>query len=153
MCNFTRFLQKETIKFVRTCDAARAPIFGSVCAAGADLCAAEATIVPANGKACISTGLKVAIPYGYYGRVAPRSGLAAKKFLDVGAGVVDSDYRGVLHVLLFNFSKEDFQVNVGDRIAQLICEKICHPEYTEVQSIDDTDRGEGGFGSTGVATS
>lgn len=66
----------------------------------------------------------MAIPEGFYGRIAPRSGLACKKFIDVGAGVVDSDYRGEVKVLLFNFSKEDFEVEVGDRIAQIIIEQI-----------------------------
>lgn len=95
------------------------------------------------------TDLQISIPEGCYGRVAPRSGLAAKNFIDVGAGVVDADYRGNLCVILFNFGKEDFIVRRGDRIAQLICEKISYPELEEVESLDETTRGEGGFGSTG----
>ena len=95
------------------------------------------------------TDLSIAVPEGTYGRVAPRSGLAVKHFLDVGAGVVDADYRGPLGVVLFNFGKEDYQVREGDRIAQLVLERIVTPDVLEVESLDDTQRGEGGFGSTG----
>lgn len=82
---------------------------------------------------------------------APRSGLAAKHSIDVGAGVVDHDYRGNVGVILFNFSDKDFQVSVGDRIAQLILERIMTPPVVEVDELDATTRGAGGFGSTGVA--
>jgi len=97
----------------------------------------------------VPTDLSIAVPEGTYGRVAPRSGLAVKHFLDVGAGVVDADYRGPLGVVLFNFGKEDYQVREGDRIAQLVLERIVTPDVLEVESLDDTQRGEGGFGSTG----
>ena len=93
----------------------------------------------------------MAIPVGNYGRVAPRSGLACKNFIDVGAGVVDSDYRGEVKVLLFNFGEQEFKVNPGDRIAQLIIEKYTRTEIEEVaDDLDNTVRGAGGFGSTGV---
>ena len=92
--------------------------------------------------------------------IAPRSGLALKKFIDVGAGVVDSDYRGPLGIVLFNFSDEDFEGNLhpslwlvvkkGDRIAQFILERICMAPIVEVDSLDETERGVGGFGSTGL---
>lgn len=97
----------------------------------------------------MSTGLRVAIPAGHYGRIAPRSGLALKHFIDVGAGVVDEDYRGELRVLLFNHSESDFIINRGDRVAQLICERISRPILEEVTDLEDTDRGRNGFGSTG----
>lgn len=84
---------------------------------------------------------------------APRSGLAWKHSIDVGAGVVDYDYRGNVGVILFNFSDVDFEVKVGDRIAQLILERIVTPEVVEVESLDETERGEGGYGSTGVKSS
>eukprot|EP00063_Salmo_salar_P008129 XP_013982964.1 PREDICTED: deoxyuridine 5'-triphosphate nucleotidohydrolase-like [Salmo salar] len=80
---------------------------------------------------------------------APRSGLAAKHFIDVGAGVVDEDYRGNVGVVLFNFSKETFEVKKGDRVAQLVCERICYPDLQELKTLDETERGAGGFGSTG----
>lgn len=96
---------------------------GSLQAAGYDLHAIDAGVVPKRGKALVGTGLAFGIPEGNYGRIAPRSGLAAKNSIDVGAGVIDSDYRGEVKVLLFNFSDEDFAFNQGDRIAQLIIEK------------------------------
>jgi dUTP pyrophosphatase len=94
----------------------------------------------------------MAIPTGYYARVAPRSGLAVKNFIDVGAGVIDEDYRGDVKVLLFNFGETDFEVKIGDRIAQLLIEKILHAQIAEVneKQLTSTVRGSGGFGSTGV---
>ncbi|KAF6732611.1 Deoxyuridine 5'-triphosphate nucleotidohydrolase [Oryzias melastigma] len=82
-------------------------------------------------KAIVKTDIQIAVPHGCYGRVAPRSGLAAKHFIDVGAGVVDEDYRGNVGVVLFNFGKETFEVKKGDRVAQLVCERICYPELEE----------------------
>ena len=101
----------------------------------------------------MKTGLSISFPTGLYARIAPRSGLALKKFIDVGAGVVDADYRGEVGVVLFNHGDQDFEVKMGDRIAQLILEKIDTPPVEEVQGLDDTVRGTGGFGSTGVKSS
>ena len=99
----------------------------------------------------ISTGISMAIPMGNYGRVAPRSGLAVKNFIDVGAGVIDSDYRGEVKVLLFNFGTVDFTVMPGDRVAQLIIEKYTMTHLEEVAGdLETTVRGDGGFGSTGI---
>lgn len=106
--------------------------------------------VPARGKQLVMTDIQVQLPEGCYGRVAPRSGLAVKNFIDVGAGVVDEDYRGNLGVVLFNHSDTEFKVTRGDRIAQFICERIFYPELEEVGSLTDTERGSGGFGSTGT---
>ncbi|TNY19945.1 dUTPase-like protein [Rhodotorula diobovata] len=141
----------STMSFLvqRLVDSAKLPARGSALAAGYDLAAAEAKVVPAQGKALISTGLAIAVPEGTYGRIAPRSGLASKHMIDTGAGVIDADYRGEVKVLLFNHAKEDFQVNAGDRVAQLILERIVTPEPQEVASLADTVRGAGGFGSTG----
>merc|ERR1712151_1198140 len=113
--------------------------------------AAEETCVKAGGKAIVKTGLSVAIPWGTYARIAPRSGLAAKRMIHVGAGVVDFDHRGELGVVLFNHGADDFEVAVGDRIAQLILEKVSMATCAEVEALDDTARGAGGFGSTGLA--
>ena len=99
-------------------------------------------------KVLVKIGLSLAMPSGCYGRIAPLSGLALKKFIDVGAGVVDADYRGELGIVLFNFSDTDFQINMGDKVAQLIFEKIKTPVLKEVDSLEDTDRGNKGFGST-----
>ena len=89
-------------------------------------------MIPAHGKALVSTGLSVKIPEGNYGRIAPRSGLAWKNFIDIGAGVIDEDYRGEVKVLLFNLGGEDFTVKFGDRVAQFIIEKYTPCELIEV---------------------
>ncbi|RZF49147.1 hypothetical protein LSTR_LSTR008433 [Laodelphax striatellus] len=128
------------------------PKKGSARAAGYDLMSAYDCIVPAQGKELVKTDLQINLPEGCYGRIAPRSGLSWKNHLDVGAGVIDADYRGNVGVVLFNHSKEPFTIKRGDRIAQLICEKIFYPEVVEVEEMDETQRGEGGFGSTGVST-
>ncbi|XP_029808304.1 deoxyuridine 5'-triphosphate nucleotidohydrolase, mitochondrial isoform X4 [Suricata suricatta] len=137
------------LRFVRLSEHATAPTKGSARAAGYDLYSAYDYTVPPMEKALVKTDIQIALPSGCYGRVAPRSGLASKHFIDVGAGVIDEDYRGNVGVVLFNFGKEKFEVKKGDRIAQLICERIFYPEIEEVQVLDDTERGSGGFGSTG----
>lgn len=106
--------------------------------------------IPAHGKQVVLTDIQIEVPTGCYGRVAPRSGLAAKNFIDVGAGVIDEDYRGNVGVILFNHGPEAFEVKRGDRIAQLICEQIVYPQLEEVSSLSETVRGAGGFGSTGI---
>ena len=126
------------------------PKQGSAFAAGFDLHALVDTVVPAHGKCLISTGISMAIPYGNYGRIAPRSGLACKHMIDVGAGVIDADYRGEVKVLLFNLGDKEFEVKAEDRIAQLIIEKYTPCTIEEVEELQETQRGDGGFGSTGV---
>ncbi|KNA15561.1 hypothetical protein SOVF_097200 [Spinacia oleracea] len=126
------------------------PSRGSPLSAGYDLSSAVDVKVPGRGKALVPTDLSIAVPQGTYARVAPRSGLAWKHSIDVGAGVIDADYRGPVGVILFNHSDVDFEVKVGDRIAQLIIEKIITPDVFEVEDLDSTVRGAGGFGSTGV---
>jgi dUTP pyrophosphatase len=118
-------------------------------AAGYDLYASKAATIPARGKFIVPTDIAMAIPLGYYGRVAPRSGLAAKHHIDVGAGVIDADYRGAVGVVLFNHAETDYEIAKGDRVAQLVITKIDTPQVIEVDDLDDTVRGEGGFGSTG----
>ncbi len=105
------------LKIKKLVDNAQLPVKGSEHAAGYDLMSTSEVTVPAKGKALIPTGIAMAIPIGNYGRIAPRSGLAAKNFIDVGAGVIDADYRGEVKVLLFNFGETDFKVNPGDRVA------------------------------------
>ena len=119
-------------------------------AAGYDLCASQDCIIPAGGKGLVPTGLSISFPAGLYARIAPRSGLALKKFIDVGAGVVDADYRGEVGVVLFNHGDQEFQVKMGDRIAQLILERIDTPPVEEVSGLRETVRGSSGFGSTGM---
>ena len=103
---------------------AKAPTRSSAFAAGYDVYASRETVVPAWGKVLVETDLSVAVPMGTYGRVAPRSGLASKHSIDVGAGVIDADYRGPVKVLLFNLSSVDFGVSAGDRVAQLVLERV-----------------------------
>jgi len=140
-----------SVKFKCLSSNAQLPTRGSGKAAGMDLHAAEACTIPPGGRGLVKTGLAVAVPPLTYGRVAPRSGLAYKKGIDVGAGVIDEDYRGEVGVILFNFGEEDFEVKVGDRIAQLILERIVAPPIELVGELPRTNRGSGGFGSTGVA--
>ena len=111
----------------------------------------KSVAIPPGGRAVVATDLSIACPAGTYGRIAPRSGLAVKKGIDVGAGVVDADYRGPVGVVLFNLGSEEFQVNEGDRIAQLVLEQIIMSPIEVVDKLDETVRGSGGFGSTGVA--
>jgi dUTP pyrophosphatase len=140
----------QYLKFVRLSGTARTPFKGSAQAAGFDLYASEGTFIKAKNKAIVATDLIISVPEGTYGRIAPRSGLAAKNFIDVGAGVIDADYRGPLNILLFNHSDKPFKINIGDRIAQLICEKIVYPKLLEVQNLDKTERGASGYGSSGL---
>ena len=137
------------LRFIKLSENATAPTYGSDKAAGADLHSACDCTVPPKGKFCVPTDIQIAVPDGCYGRLAPRSGLADKNFIDVGAGVIDPDYRGNVKVLLFNHGDEEFKVNKGDRIAQLICERYERCQLLESE-LDETNRGEGGFGSTGV---
>ena len=138
------------IKVKKLSPNAKIPTKGSSEAAGLDLYSAEDCIVPKKGKFLVPLGIALAVPKGYYGRMAPRSGLAVKKFINVGAGVVDSDYRGQIYALLFNFGEEDFEVKTGDRIAQLIITEISMVDCEETDRLEETKRGEGGFGSTGT---
>ena len=143
--------RSDVLQVKRLSENAIVPTRGSPLSAGYDLSSAEETIIPAGGKGIVKTDLSIACPEGTYGRIAPRSGLAVKKFIDVGAGVVDADYRGPVGVVLFNFGPNDFIVQPGDRIAQLILEQICMADVIEVDELTDTVRGAGGFGSTGVS--
>lgn len=131
-------------------DKAIAPKRGSAKAAGYDIYSACNITVPKRRRALVKTDIAITVPNGTYGRIAPRSGIALKYGIDVGAGVIDQDYTGPVGVLLYNNGTEDFNIRTGDRIAQLIIEKIETPEVVIVDSLINTDRGTGGFGSTGV---
>ena len=102
-----------------------------------DIVCTEGGEVPANGKMVISMDLVIAVPKGTYGWIAPYSGLAAKHYIQVGAGVIDHDYRGHIKVVLFNHSTMPFQFEKGDRIAQLILEKIDQSKAVKVRNLDD----------------
>ena len=98
----------------------------------------------------IKIGMAMVIPEGLYRRIAPRSGLTLSKGLSVGAGVIDSDYRGEIGVLLFNQGQDDVVIKIGDRVAHIIFEKIAVPDIEEAAAFPQTNRGDAGFGSTGV---
>ncbi|MBQ6782220.1 MAG: dUTP diphosphatase [Treponema sp.] len=131
------------------------PEYKTVGAAGCDVCAflKEPVTLKAGERAMIPTGLAFAIPQGYEVQVRPRSGLAAKNGVTVlnTPGTIDSDYRGEVKVILINLGKDDFTVNNGDRIAQLVVAPVTLGAFQPVASLDQTERGAGGFGSTGVS--
>lgn len=108
------------------------------------------TLRPGQREA-LPIGFACAIPEGFVGRIVPRSGLAARNGLDTLAGTIDSDYRGELKVMLINHGAFDIQIANGDRIAQMLIQPVVMTEGVEVQELDGTERGEGGFGSTGIA--
>ena len=139
----------DRLHFKRLHPEARLPARGSADAAGLDLCAVERLTIEPGGRAAVRTGLAVAIPRGFYGRVAPRSGLAVRHGLDVLAGVIDSDYRGEILCALVNHGAEPFEIEPGARVAQLVVEAIATPEPVWAEELEETARGAGGFGSTG----
>jgi deoxyuridine 5'-triphosphate nucleotidohydrolase len=147
------FLRMFSVKKLET--AATIPTKGSKDAAGFDLYCYKAETVPAvrkgcPGKAVIPIGIAIATPPGTYARIAARSGNSLKHSIEVGAGVVDHDYRGPLNVILYNFSDEDYIFKAGERVAQMILEWYDHDAMVqEVDALPNTDRGAKGFGSTG----
>ena len=128
---------------------ARTPTRANESDAGYDLFSIEKAYLPAGERKVVRTGISVAIPPGFYGRVAPRSGLAVKRGIDVLAGVIDSGYRGEIGVVLQNLSDYDFEFLQGERIAQLILEQCNTIGWVEVEKLEDSVRSDGGFGSTG----
>jgi dUTP pyrophosphatase len=126
------------------------PTKGSPGSAGYDVSSIEELTIPVGQRRLVDTGFSMAFEGNMYARIAPRSGLAVRG-IDVGAGVIDADYRGVVKILLINNSQEDFQVKVGDRIAQMVFESLAaNTCFHSVEELDQTVRGSGGFGSTGI---
>lgn len=119
--------------------------------AGADLRSVEDLIVPSMSRVLVKTGLSIELPEGFYGRIAPRSGIALKNGIDVLAGVIDSSYRGEIGVLLFNTDNKPFMIKSGDRIAQLIIEKHFNFPFIERNYLNDSARSNKGFGSSGIS--
>ena len=117
--------------------------------AGADITSSEKIAIPPRERTLVSTGVRLEIPEGYVGLIWPRSGLAVKKGIDCGAGVIDSHYRGEVKVLLFNHSDNEFQIEPGDRIAQILIQKVERVEFHLVDQLNETARSDAGFGSTG----
>ena len=130
------------------------PSYQTVGAAGADLCAclSEPVVLAPGQRAMVPTGLSFAIPSGYEIQVRPRSGLAAKNGITVlnSPGTIDSDYRGEVKVILINLGTENFTISHGDRIAQMVVAPVVQVQFQVVESLSATERGQGGFGSTGI---
>ena len=127
------------------------PIYAKPGDAGADLRSSEQLILPARSRALVKTGVRIALPEGYVGLVHPRSGLAAKHGITVlnTPGTVDAGYRGEIMVTLYNSSDDDFEVLVGDRIAQLVIQQVERANFVAVAELPGSERGETGFGSSG----
>jgi dUTP pyrophosphatase len=128
------------------------PAYETAGAAGMDICAAEGMNLRAGKRAAIATGFAFAIPVGYEVQVRPRSGLALKNGITClnAPGTIDSDYRGEIKVILANLGEEDFVIKTGDRIAQIVVAPVIQAAMVEVDALDTTARGAGGFGSTGI---
>ena len=130
------------------------PAYATAGAAGMDVLAAEDVVLAPGGRHAVATGLALAIPPGYEIQVRPRSGLALKHGISVpnAPGTIDSDYRGELKIILINHGGDIFAIRRGDRIAQLVLAPVTQATWLEVEDLDETARGEGGFGSTGGVT-
>ena len=143
---------KPTVKFKKLNDNAHIPTYGSPYSAGADLYSAEVeTVIQPHTTAFIGTGIALEIPKGYMGLIFARSGLSCKRHLAPAnkVGVIDSDYRGEVKVALHNHSNEPQKIDAGERIAQLVITPFLAVNFEQADELDETQRGEGGFGSTG----
>ena len=127
------------------------PEYATPASAGVDLRASEGCVIPPGGRALVPTGLRIALPEDYEAQVRPRSGLALEHGVTLpnSPGTIDADYRGEIGVILMNLGQEPFVVEPGDRIAQMIVAPVTRVAWSEVEELDATERGEGGFGSTG----
>jgi dUTP pyrophosphatase len=139
----------QYLKIKKLSDNAIVPTRCSDFAAGYDLHTAYDCDIPPNSKYMIKTDLQMEFPSGTYGRIAPRSSIAWNHHICVGAGVIDSDFRGNICIIIFNHSNEHITFKAGDRVAQIICEKIKYPIIKEVDVLTQTKRNNMGFGSTG----
>ena len=140
------------LRFKRIHPDAVLPAYAHPSDAGMDIRSVENLVIPAGKRALVHTGLVMLLPPLYEAQVRPRSGLALKSGVTVlnTPGTIDSGYRGEVGVILANFGEADFQVKKGDKIAQVVIAPVTQPEIAETTEIDETDRGAGGFGSTGV---
>ena len=144
----SRRAQTRGLRIKLLSDKAKPPTKQLDKAAGYDLSSAQNGVIPAGSRKLIQTDLAMTVPPGTYGRITPRSGLALKHHIDIGAGVVDEDYTGPVGILMINHESQDFIVNLGDWIAQLILERISNEPVIITQELSDSSRGERGFGST-----
>jgi dUTP pyrophosphatase len=126
------------------------PEYSSPGCAGADLRASERVVLAPRSRATVPTGMRLQIPAGHVGLVWPRSGLAVRHGIDTLAGVIDSDYRGEVRVVLVNHGEDPIVIAAGDRVAQLLVQRVERANFATASSLETTSRGEGGFGSTGL---
>ena len=140
------------LRFKKVHPEAVLPAYAHASDAGMDVRSVEDVVIPAGGRALVHTGLVMLLPPGYEAQVRPRSGLALKHGITVlnTSGTIDSGYRGEVGVILANFGSEGFAVAKGDKIAQIVVAPVTQAAIEEAYEIDETDRGAGGFGSTGV---
>lgn len=140
---------------IKALEGAQLPAYATAGSSGADVCAylpeAGTLILESGTYTAVPTGLFIALPSGFEAQIRPRSGLAAKHGVTVlnAPGTIDADYRGEIRVLLINLSKEVYRIEHGERIAQMIISPVAQSHFLPVETIDDTERGAGGFGSTG----
>jgi dUTP pyrophosphatase len=142
--------EEKKLRIKRLYKEARCPTKGSDEAVGWDLYSTQEKEIPSRGHSLLSTGISITIPQGTYARITPRSGLVVKNMIGIGAGVIDTDYRGEVKVLLFNHGTQPFFIKDGDRIAQMILEKYSRVEMEETEDLIETTRGTKGFGSSGI---
>lgn len=128
---------------------AKLPTRATLGSAGYDLYSPDSGVIQPMQRLLIPLHISIQLPVGTYGQIAPRSGLALKHGIQVGAGVIDEDYRGNVGVLLFNVSDKPFEYKKGDRVAQLIVKSYKSPEIQQVEQLDESKRGDNGFGSSG----
>ena len=147
--NTVFIVKPKPIAIKKLTKSATVPTKNNTSDAGWDLYAVEDAVINSGDRTTIATGVAMAIPEGYVGLIWPRSGLAVKSGVDVFAGVIDSGYRGVIKVCLYNSSKEELKITTGDRIAQILFQEIPSFSLTIVDSLDITERGGDGFGSSG----
>lgn len=142
-------MSNVTVTYTGDCEA---PAYQTQCSAGCDLRSNIDITIPTREREMVSTGLFLAIPHGFEGQIRPRSGLAAKYGVTVlnTPGTIDSDYRGEVKVILINLGNSPFYIKKGDRIAQLVIAPVMHASFVKTGTLPPTDRGEGGFGSTGT---
>ena len=145
-------MQTINVKIWRESNTIAIPEYATPGSAGVDLCSTMYCMIKPGEQALIPTGIKLAIPEGYEAQIRPRSGLSLDKKITIpnSPGTIDSDYRGEIRVLLKNEGEDPFTLRFGDRIAQMVFVPVVQAKFEEVKALDETKRGSGGFGSTGI---
>ena len=145
-------MEKINLKIFREANTIKIPEYATPNSSGVDLCSTMYCMIKPGEQALIPTGIKIAIPEGYEAQIRPRSGLALNQKITIpnSPGTIDADYRGEIMVLLKNNGEDPFTLRFGDRIAQMVFVPVVQANFIEVKQLDETKRGSGGFGSTGI---